>query len=63
MSQVEIVWHHPHEAYDIALTLKNDKTDEYTEYALRLRENMVSLEDKITAMQIQIDALWAAAGL
>lgn len=60
MSEINIVWRHPNEAYDIAMTLKKDKTENYAEYSERLRENMVSLEDKIAAMQVQIDTLWAS---
>jgi hypothetical protein len=63
MNPVEIVWRHPRQAYELAYVLKNDKTEGYEEYAAALRENIVSLEDKIAAMQVQIDALWAAAGL
>lgn len=63
MNPIEIVWRHPRQAYELAYVLKNDKTQGYEEYAAALRENIVSLEDKIAAMQVQIDALWVAAGL
>jgi Mg2+ and Co2+ transporter CorA len=59
----EPVWRHPRQAYELAYVLKNDKTDAYTEYAAALRDNIVFLEDRISEMQAQIDALWAAAGL
>jgi|688.fasta_scaffold08354_8 hypothetical protein len=63
MNPIEIVWKHPRQAYELAYVLKNDKTQSYEEYAAALRENIVSLEDRISQMQVQIDALWAAAGL
>lgn len=60
MNPIEIVWRHPRQAYELAYVLKNDKTQGYEEYAAALRENIVSLEDKIAAMQVQIDTLLAA---
>jgi hypothetical protein len=59
----EVVWRHPRQAYELAYVLKNDRSGAYEEYAAALRENIVSLEDRISQMQAQIDALWAAAGL
>jgi prefoldin subunit 5 len=63
MNPTEIVWRHPRQAYELAYVLKNDRTNAYEEYAAALRENIVSLEDQISKMQEQIDALWVAAGL
>lgn len=57
MNPMEIVWRHPRQAYELAYVLKNDKTEGYEEYAAALRENIVSLEDRIAAMQIQINTL------
>jgi hypothetical protein len=54
---MEIVWRHPRQPYELAYVLKNDKTQGYEEYAAALRENIVSLEDKIAAMQVQINTL------
>jgi prefoldin subunit 5 len=59
----EPLWRHPRQPYELAYILKNDRTDAYQEYAAALRDTMVALEDKISEMQAQIDALWVAAGL
>ena len=59
----EPLWRHPRQAYELAYVLKNDKTEAYQEYAAALRDTMVALEDRLSQMQEQIDALWDAAGL
>jgi hypothetical protein len=57
MNPMEVVWKHPRQAYELAYVLKNDQTQAYEQYAAALRENIVSLEDRISQMQAQIDEL------
>lgn len=60
MTQINANWKYPYSAYDIAKILYEDNTKNYEEFARMLRENFVSLEDRIALIEDKIDVLWAA---
>ncbi len=59
MAEINANWKHPHQAEELARRLYNDKSLNYAEFAVILRENLVSIEDRIALMEKRIDDLWA----
>lgn len=60
MTTLDANWKYPYSAYDIAAALYADKSKDYEEFAKMLRENFVSIEDRIALIEDQIATLWAA---
>lgn len=56
--EINANWKHPYSAYDLSKILYEDKTRDYEEFSRVMRENFISLENRIALIESRVQTIW-----